>query len=42
MVGAAAILAAATPGDAPAPPFELVFEWTVDGNQDLYVLRRAR
>jgi len=38
MVGAAAILAAAAPGDAPRAPFELVFEWTVDGNQDLYVV----
>ena len=27
---------AAGPRDTPAPPFELVFEWTVGGNQDLY------
>jgi TolB protein len=35
---AAAILAAAPREAAPASPFELVFEWTVSGNQDLYVV----
>jgi Tol biopolymer transport system component len=35
---AAGILAAAPRGAAEAPPFELVFEWTVGGNQDLYVV----
>jgi hypothetical protein len=34
----AAGLVTAAPRDAPAPPFELVFEWTVGGNQDLYVV----
>ncbi len=35
---AAGILAAAPREAAQAPPFELVFEWTVSGNQDLYVV----
>ncbi len=35
---AAGILAAAPREAAPAPPFDLVFEWTVSGNQDLYVV----
>jgi Tol biopolymer transport system component len=35
---AAGILAAAPRDAAKAPPFELVFEWTVGGNQDLYVV----
>ena len=34
-----AAIPAATSGDvSKAPPFELVFEWTVGGNQDLYVV----
>jgi TolB protein len=35
--GSGLIQAAARPA-APAPSFELVFEWTMDGNQDLYVV----
>jgi hypothetical protein len=35
---AAGLLAAAPREAAPVPPFELVFEWTVSGNQDLYVV----
>src|SRR4029453_18045885 len=36
---AAGLVATASPDSEAAPPeFELVFEWTVDGNQDLYVV----
>jgi Tol biopolymer transport system component len=41
---AAAALASARAGPAAAadsPPFDLVFEWTVNGNQDLYVVAGA-
>src|SRR6201999_1893163 len=36
---AAGLVATASPDSkAPPPAFELVFEWTVNGNQDLYVV----
>jgi Tol biopolymer transport system component len=38
---AAGILVAAPREAVSAPPFELVFEWTVEGNQDLYVVGAA-
>jgi Tol biopolymer transport system component len=34
----AALLAAAPRASGPGAPFDLVFEWTVKGNQDLYVV----